>query len=346
MTVKSLTLLNRILCSAEALRAKAEKNKKKAKKAVSVPLPPGMSSDRLMTWPSYHSLITEYIGTKANPKASLISYLCRYFKYTVKEAQSLIHLSNAPYIPYPTGMSTIDDSIVVTAVTIAYKHYWNPTRYDYLGREIITPQAQNAIDNGASKVPIASITPPDNTVFKSMIFSEDNRIEVEFGLFGYQRTKGVHKGQDISTLGDPTIHSTVDGIVIFAGIWSGDDRDEWGACVIIKDSADYYHLFAHCEENSIMMVKVGKKVNAGQAIAIMGESGNAGPGSGQGRHVHYEIRTGVSLTVAPNGMGQMIGGGTSHSPEAWSGVPNAFESSGITNTQGRVVNSLSWYDPR
>lgn len=145
----------------------------------------------------------------------------------------------------------------------------------------------------------------------SMIYSEDNTIKVAYGRFGWVRNNGktFHGGKDISTKGSPTIHSTVNGKVKFAlmvkkGAAGWGATWEWGYFVWIVADDGTDHIFAHCKAGSLL-VKAGQRVKAGQAIATMGNTGNANLDS-QGAHVHYEVRkNGKAIDSTP-----------------WDGIPN------------------------
>lgn len=98
--------------------------------------------------------------------------------------------------------------------------------------------------------------------------------------FGYRllRVDGsnFHTGIDIAgTMGEP-VHAAVAGTVTLAG-WNGG----YGLCVIISDgNTEYYYGHA-----SVLLVKRGEWVGAGQVIARVGSTGQS-----TGPHVHFEIR--------------------------------------------------------
>ena len=52
--------------------------------------------------------------------------------------------------------------------------------------------------------------------------------------------------------------------------------------VVLKHAGDLMTVYAH---NSVLMVKVGDQVMAGQRVALSGQSGHA-----TGPHVHFEVR--------------------------------------------------------
>ncbi|WP_039944553.1 peptidoglycan DD-metalloendopeptidase family protein [Thermicanus aegyptius] len=93
--------------------------------------------------------------------------------------------------------------------------------------------------------------------------------------FGYRWGK-LHPALDISGVKDKTIMAADNGTVISAG-WDG----SYGNNIMIDHGNGYVTRYAHLSKIS---VKKGQKVAKGQAIGIMGETGNA-----TGVHLHFEI---------------------------------------------------------
>jgi hypothetical protein len=140
------------------------------------------------------------------------------------------------------------------------------------------------------------------------IFDGDNRIETQYGVFGPASGRN-HAGVDIDTSGDPTIHSTVAGKVKWArevakGAPGWGNTWEWGWFVWIVAEDGSEHIFAHCKPSSLK-VREGELIRAGQALAVMGKSGNAAFDR-QAEHVHYEVRV----------------KGRAVDPSRWAGIPN------------------------
>lgn len=93
-----------------------------------------------------------------------------------------------------------------------------------------------------------------------------------------------HDGLDLIGIASKEIHSTVNGIVEFAG-WenSSDQSQGFGQYVkIIDDVSGYGYYFGHM---SSIKVKVGDKVKITDIIGIEGSTGNS-----TGSHCHYCIR--------------------------------------------------------
>ena len=113
------------------------------------------------------------------------------------------------------------------------------------------------------------------------------RIPVKFGMrtssFSTRRFHPIskrykrHTGIDYGAAHGTPIHATAGGTVEFAG-WKGG----YGKLVIVRHPNGYKTYYGHC---SRLLVKKGIRVKQGQAIAKVGQTGQA-----TGPHVHYETR--------------------------------------------------------
>ncbi len=93
-----------------------------------------------------------------------------------------------------------------------------------------------------------------------------------------------HYGVDIAATDDQVIKATMDGTVVYSA-WTLD----FGYTIGIQHESNYYSSYKH---NSTLLKKEGDYVKAGEAIAIVGESGEmvAVP------HLHFELwHNGISL---------------------------------------------------
>ena len=96
-----------------------------------------------------------------------------------------------------------------------------------------------------------------------------------------------HYGIDIVSDGDQIINATLDGTVVFAN-WSIDN----GYCIGIQHEDSYFSIYKH---NATLLKKEGEYVKAGEAIAILGGSGNANTTE----HLHFELwHNGIVLNPA------------------------------------------------
>ena len=92
------------------------------------------------------------------------------------------------------------------------------------------------------------------------------------------RSSGNHTGLDIAAPMGTTIAAAAGGTVVFSG-W---DTYGLGYAVKISHGNGVETVYGHCSK---LYVKKGQKVEAGEAIAAMGSTGNS-----TGSHLHLEIR--------------------------------------------------------
>ena len=96
-----------------------------------------------------------------------------------------------------------------------------------------------------------------------------------------------HYGVDIATDGDKIINATLDGTVVFAN-WSIDN----GYCIGIQHEDSYLSIYKH---NATLLKKEGEYVKAGEAVAILGRSGD----NEAFEHLHFELwHNGIAVNPA------------------------------------------------
>jgi murein DD-endopeptidase MepM/ murein hydrolase activator NlpD len=96
-----------------------------------------------------------------------------------------------------------------------------------------------------------------------------------------------HFGIDIISDGDQIINATLDGTVVFS-TWSINN----GYCIGIQHADSYFSVYKH---NATLLKKEGDYVRAGEAIAILGRSGDRQ----ETEHLHFELwRNGVAINPA------------------------------------------------
>ena len=100
-------------------------------------------------------------------------------------------------------------------------------------------------------------------------------------IYGYRSDpltgkRELHEGLDFAGKPGTPIAAVAAGIVT----WSG-PRYDYGNLVEIDHGSGYITRYAHNERN---LVEVGEKVEKGEVIAIMGNSGRS-----TGTHVHFEV---------------------------------------------------------
>jgi len=86
-----------------------------------------------------------------------------------------------------------------------------------------------------------------------------------------------HFGVDIVAKPDETIKSTLDGTVIFTG-FSAED----GNMIHVQHSNNLISIYKHC---STLLKRTGDRVKSGEAIGIVGNSGE----KSHGPHLHFEL---------------------------------------------------------
>ncbi|MGM9972974.1 MAG: peptidoglycan DD-metalloendopeptidase family protein [Clostridiaceae bacterium] len=124
----------------------------------------------------------------------------------------------------------------------------------------------------------------DTLITKGMKVSEDNLAQViAIPSRGYissnygVRWGRLHKGTDFAAnIGDP-IYAALDGTVKEACY-----EDSYGYMVLIDHGGGIETLYGHCSE---LKVNVGDRVEKGQVIALVGNTGRS-----TGPHLHFEVR--------------------------------------------------------
>lgn len=179
------------------------------------------------------------------------------------------------------------------------------------------------------------------------IFYGRVQVVYSWGRYGWTRGGGKtwHGGIDLVGLDDKTIHmpyykgKKITGKVVRARIVL--DRSnktwEWGYYVCVQLDADQtpdavnFLYFCHC---SSLLVQVGQKVSSGDALAVMGRTGNAALGDCPYDHCHLEVRA----TATGRGL----------DPTAYAGCDNAVgiygtaEAAAPTET-GETVIDVSYH---
>lgn len=126
------------------------------------------------------------------------------------------------------------------------------------------------------------------------------RVSSWFGPRTLNGENGYHYGIDFANgrAGDP-IPSPVSGKIQLArykpgehGATESDGSPGYGNLVIVNDGK-FRHYFGHLLKNTQIPVKTGQRVDQGQTLGYVGDTGNS-----YGAHLHYEIRRGSSRSSA------------------------------------------------
>ena len=179
------------------------------------------------------------------------------------------------------------------------------------------------------------------------IFKGRAEVLYNYGRFGWTRNYGKtwHGGIDLVGLDDKTIHmpyykgKKITGKVVRARIVLDHSNKtwEWGYYVCVQLDANQtpdavnFLYFCHC---SSLLVQVGQKVSSGDALAVMGRTGNAALGDCPYDHCHLEVRA----TATGRGL----------DPTAYAGCDNAVgvygtaEAAAPTET-GETVIDVSYH---
>ena len=155
----------------------------------------------------------------------------------------------------------------------------------------------------------------------TMLFDGRNRVRYNYSRYGYTRGGGKtwHGGLDIEGLDSTTIRmpwhngKEISGTVTRARIVTDKSNAtwEWGYYVCVqldaKQTPDAVNFLYFCH-NAHNLVQVGQKVKSGDALAIMGNTGNAAQADPPFAHCHFEVRA----TATGKGL----------DPTAYAGIPN------------------------
>ncbi|MGW7413697.1 peptidoglycan DD-metalloendopeptidase family protein [Streptomyces sp. NPDC054863] len=91
------------------------------------------------------------------------------------------------------------------------------------------------------------------------------------------RWKHRHTGQDFAVFDGESVRAVGDGTVHFTGCGDG-----FGNQVVLRHGDGYFTQYAHL---SVVRVRAGQRVAAGQTIGLSGSTGNV-----SGPHLHFEVR--------------------------------------------------------
>jgi murein DD-endopeptidase MepM/ murein hydrolase activator NlpD len=159
-----------------------------------------------------------------------------------------------------------------------------------VGQRLIIPSGATAVATGGSvpwsspavRPAVGSARAPTRLVlavpdFDSAIVAFTWPVEGPvISTFG-QRRSGWHGGIDIKApLGTP-VWAAAGGVVIASGV-----ETAYGQVVKIEHRRGFVTVYAH---NDVNLVEVGDRVDAGEMIALVGQTGRATT-----HHVHFEIR--------------------------------------------------------
>ncbi len=147
------------------------------------------------------------------------------------------------------------------------------------GRKPSPPgQAFASVPAGAAASEPARQTPqaPPRRSGKRFLWPTSGEVTSGFGLKpGGLRNDGIN----ISAAKGSPVWATENGVVVYAG----DELPAYGKLVLVRHADGWISAYAH---NANLEVSQGDKVDRGQKIALVGDTGNV-----SGPQVHFELRT-------------------------------------------------------
>ena len=169
-----------------------------------------------------------------------------------------------------------------------------------------------------------------------MIIPFDNNLEIKvtspYGLRELNGSKDWHTGYDLVGIGTRNIVAAVGGTVIRSRIVTDKSNLtwQWGNYICIKTQDNQYHYYCHLASRA---VNEGQKVNAGDFIGIMGNTGYS-----FGAHLHFEVRA--------------SDGKTTICPEEVLGIPNktgVYAQNGLDADlavlqQAKIINTPEYWE--
>lgn len=151
--------------------------------------------------------------------------------------------------------------------SLNYKTITNqPIKEDSLLRNMVETEEKYTLFKSAGKTP--------STISSFIFFSPiKGTITNKFTIKGTEK----HRGIDVVAPKNEPIKSTLDGTVIFAEF-----TNESGYVIQIQHENNLLSVYKH---NSVLYKKIGDRVNAGEVIAIIGNTGE----NTSGPHLHFEL---------------------------------------------------------
>ncbi|NQZ35896.1 MAG: M23 family metallopeptidase [Crocinitomicaceae bacterium] len=113
--------------------------------------------------------------------------------------------------------------------------------------------------------------------------SKDSKSSIKFfgspvlGVISQEFNASKHPGIDVVTTKNETVKACLGGTVIYSGYTRKD-----GHILIVAHPGDYVSVYKH---NKTLLKKVGRKVQLGDPIAVVGNTGE----NTDGPHLHFEL---------------------------------------------------------
>jgi murein DD-endopeptidase MepM/ murein hydrolase activator NlpD len=166
-------------------------------------------------------------------------------------------------------LAAIGRTYSISWQTLAQVNHLTNPHYLEVGQSIWIPSpARDSHDNAA-----ALVIPVRIPAAQPLQWPATGTLSSAFGLRGGR----FHSGIDVSAERGTPIVAAASGVIVF----SGRGPAGYGNMVMLDHGGGLVTLYAHNERN---LVQEGERVQRGQPVGLMGDSGRA-----SGTHVHFEV---------------------------------------------------------
>ena len=149
-----------------------------------------------------------------------------------------------------------------------------------VGQNLLVPGATDVRDVPPYPAPLTGTPPPASPRVARSSFDWPVPGGRFLSGYGAPRRTHRHEGIDIGARRGQPVRAAAAGRVVY----SGATMRGYGKTIVIDHGDGYQSLYAH---NDSLLVDVGRRVEHGEPIALVGRTGNA-----SGEHCHFEIRQG------------------------------------------------------
>lgn len=177
--------------------------------------------------------------------------------------------NNAVYVELSQKIDELEKDIVAQRIyTEGFKNFLNPsgTKIEYITEN--QPLNQNVSNKFFNNKKFSKSFSLEHYYFCNPLKGE---VSAEFD------PEKSHFGIDIVAPKDSPILNILDGVVI-----NSDWSDKTGYTISVQHTGNLISIFKH---NSVLLKKTGDRVEKGEAIAIIGNTGELSSGP----HVHFEL---------------------------------------------------------